>query len=110
MPPQAEGLSKLWLDMVKKAEQIEDIYQKAIYIFLEMSRNQFFYDVNKRKGRFMMNGLLLSKGYPAINVPFKRQKEFNSLMIDFYESYDFKQMSSFMLSCLDPRIVLIMSE
>lgn len=110
IPPQATFLPKLWLEMVEKANALSDIYEKAIYIFLEMSRNQFFYDVNRRMGRFMMNGILLANGYPVINVPAKRQKEFNTLMIEFYESYDFKKMTTFMLSCLDPRIIEIMCE
>ncbi|MCA1785823.1 MAG: Fic family protein [Desulfobacteraceae bacterium] len=35
-----------------------DVYDRAIHFFLTMARNQFFYDVNKRMGRFIMNGLL----------------------------------------------------
>jgi Fic family protein len=110
LPPKAEHLNRLWVEMVEKAESFTNIYEKAIFIFLEMSRNQFFYDVNKRMGRFMMNGFLLSHGYPVINVPAKRQQEFNSLMIKFYQSHDHKAMNVFMLSCIDPRIVDIMSE
>jgi Fic family protein len=48
-----------------------------------MARNQFFYDVNKRMGRFMMNGLLLHAGYPAINIQAKRKLEFNEKMLLF---------------------------
>jgi Fic family protein len=51
-----------------------------------MARTQFFYDVNKRMGRFIMNGYLLSHGYPAINLPAKSQQIFNQLMLDFYKS------------------------
>jgi prophage maintenance system killer protein len=53
-----------------------------------MARRQFFYDVNKRMGRFVMNGFLLSHGYPAINLPAKRQLEFNQLMLSFYDTGD----------------------
>lgn len=75
-----------------------------------MARQQFFYDANKRMGRFMMNGILLSAGYPAINVPVKRKLEFNEGMLAFYETNHPQQMNLFLRSCLDPRIVTIMPE
>ncbi|MBE0508774.1 MAG: cell filamentation protein Fic, partial [Marinospirillum sp.] len=73
--------------------------------FLQMARNQFFWDVNKRTGRFMMNGILLSQGYPVINVPAKRQQEFNTLMLEFYDSNNMSAMNQFLRSCLNPKIL-----
>jgi prophage maintenance system killer protein len=70
-----------------------------------MARNQFFWDVNKRTGRFMMNGILLSKGYPIINVPAKRQQEFNTLMLDFYSTGDMQPMNQFLRSCIDKKLM-----
>ena len=96
--------------MITDLTDMPDIYDQSIFLFLTMARMQFFYDVNKRMGRFMMNGLLLSQGYPAINLPAKRQLEFNQLMLDFYPSGDVAPMTVFMTSCLDARIVEIMSE
>ena len=61
-------------------------------------------------GRFMMNGILLSQGYPIINLPAKRQLEFNQLMLAFYNTADVVAMTVFMKSCLDQRTVAIMSE
>ena len=58
----------------------------------------------------MMNGLLLDKGYPAINLPANRQLEFNKLMLDFYSSNEVSPMTIFMKSCLDPRMIAIMSD
>lgn len=113
-PPKKDKLPDLWQQMVEQSEQIykktNDIYQQAIFIFLQMARQQFFYDVNKRMGRFMMNGLLLSHGYPVINLPAKRQVEFNKLMLDFYASNDHTAMTEFMISCLDNKIIAIMNE
>ncbi|SDU00047.1 Fic family protein [Desulfobacula phenolica] len=67
-------------------------------------------DVNKRMGRFIMNGFLLNCGYPAINLPAKRQLEFNQLMLPFYETGNQKQMNTFLRSCLDERVIKIMKE
>ena len=93
-----------------KPNKAIDIYDRAIHLFLTMARYQFFYDVNKRMGRFIMNGLLLSQGYPAINLPAKRQLEFNQSMLHFYQSGDQKQMNIFLRSCLDEKVIKIMKE
>ncbi len=110
LPPSATELDQLWETMRQQALAIESIYYRAIGVFLQMARYQFFYDVNKRMGRFMMNGMLLNAGYPVINLPAKRQQEFNELMLAFYTSGDVNPMTTFMKSCLDPRTIAIMCE
>jgi Fic family protein len=110
IPPQVDLLPELFDKMVDDAAKIEDVYDQAIHFFLTMARCQFFYDVNKRMGRFIMNGLLLSFGYPAINLPARRQLEFNQLMLSFYQTGDQTAMNSFLRSCLDERIIKIMNE
>ena len=110
MPPSSEELPLLFASLVNELQLIADIYDRAIHVFLTMARGQFFYDVNKRMGRFMMNGLLLSEGYPAINLPAKRQLEFNTLMLEFYQTGQKKPMNSFLRSCLDERTIKIMNE
>ena len=110
LPPKAESLDRLFVEMIVGSEGVLDIYDKAIFIFLTMARTQFFYDVNKRMGRFMMNGVLLSAGYPAINVPVKRKVEFNQLMLEFYDSNNMQPMNMFLRSCLDERLIAIMAE
>lgn len=109
-PPLATQLPALFDSMIVSANAHDDIYDRAIYVFLTMARCQFFYDVNKRMGRFMMNGIFLDAGYPAINLPAKRQLEFNQLMLDFYTSGDMSAMNQFLRSCLDERVIEIMAE
>jgi len=110
LPPKHTELPRLFERMVQEADVLEDIYDRAIFVFLEMARTQFFYDVNKRMGRFMMNGLLLDAGYPAINLPARHKLEFNRLMLNFYATGDQAPMNAFMRSCLDPKIIKIMKE
>lgn len=110
MPPSSEELPLLFESLIDELPQVVDIYDRAIHVFLSMARGQFFYDVNKRMGRFMMNGLLLSEGYPAINLPAKRQLEFNSLMLEFYQTGQGSPMNHFLRSCLDERTIKIMKE
>lgn len=109
-PPAADQLVTCFNQMVADSLKIFDVYDRAIFIFLSMARMQFFYDVNKRMGRFMMNGVLLQAGYPIINVSAKRQLEFNTLMLSFYNSNDQAAMNKFMRSCLDERVVKMFNQ
>ncbi len=61
-PPDASDLDLCYSSMVEEIGKFDDIYDQSMMIFLHMARNQFFFDVNKRMGRFMMNGNLLMKG------------------------------------------------
>lgn len=108
MPPPAEKLDEIYESLIASLEAYSDIYDRAIHMFLAMARNQFFYDVNNRMGRFMMNGILLSNGYPAINLPVKKKLEFNQLMLDFYDSGDEKPMNVFMRTCVDAKVIQLM--
>ncbi len=110
LPPPVTELPARFAAMLADLAQMDDIYDQAIHIFLTMARCQFFYDVNKRMGRFMMNGHLLQHGYPALNLPAKRQLEFNTLMLAFYASGDETAMNAFLRSCMDERVVRIMLE
>lgn len=112
LPPIAKQLDQIWQNnmpfLINKTN--DQIYQYAISVFLQMARYQFFFDGNKRTGRLMMNGVLLSHGLPVINLPAKRQLEFNQFMVKFYPTNDETDMQVFMLSCLDERIINIMSK
>ena len=110
LPPKAADLQFRFSELLVSVDRFDDIYDKAIHVFLVMARTQFFYDVNKRTGRLMMNGILLSAGYPAINLSAKRKLEFNELMMRFYDSGEETEMNAFMRSCIDSRLVDIMSE
>jgi Fic family protein len=109
-PPSVKELPKLLSIMISDMKQYDDVYDQAIHLFLTMARCQFFYDVNKRMGRFMMNGHLLIHGYPVINLPASKQQQFNENMLRFYSSGDQLEMNSFMRDCMDARVVTIMKE
>jgi Fic family protein len=110
LPPVANQLDYFWQNNMPTLtiKTNEHIYQYAISLFLQMARHQFFFNGNKRTGRLMMNGILLSYGLPVINLPAKKQLEFNQLMTKFYPTGDEADMQEFMRSCLDKRIINIM--
>jgi Fic family protein len=101
LPPDFSELDALFNQMIIEANQIADIYDRAIFVFLNMARNQYFYDINKRCGRFMMNGILLNAGFPILNVKARDKLTFNTLMLDFYESGEMSPMNQFLRQSLD---------
>ena len=104
-PPSPKDLDHVWAEIESEIAACNDVYDLAITAFLRMARAQFFWDVNKRMGRFMMNGILLNYGFPIINVPAKRQKEFNQLMLDFYATAEMTEMNKFLRSCIHEKII-----
>lgn len=106
LPPKKEELDGRYEQMIIGFSKIKDDYKKAIFLFLHYAKNQFYYDNNKRQGRFMMNVYLLNQGLPAINVPKKREDEFNHGMLRFYDSRknDASEMYAFLMSCIHPTI------
>ncbi len=114
LPPSANKLDAIWQNdmpfLIGENKDNNTTYQYSISVFLQMARYQFFFDGNKRTGRLIMNGILLSNGLPIINLPATKQLEFNQLMTKFYPTNIEDDMQKFMLSCLDERIITIMSE
>jgi len=112
LAPEHTKLADLWQQLAQKSmpNDIEGIYQYAISVFLQIARIQFFYNGNKRTGRLMMNGILITNGLPVINLPAKKQLKFNQLTLDFYPSNNETPIQAFMLSCLNPKHLEIMAE
>ncbi|GGG01391.1 MULTISPECIES: hypothetical protein [Cysteiniphilum] len=97
--------------------------QKALFL-AKRQLAEFVYDAVNLEGihytlpevQTLLDGVtvgghkLSDRGYPAINLPVKRQLEFNTLMLDFYQTGHKTAMTEFMLSCLDVKLIEIMSE
>jgi Fic family protein len=60
--------------------------EQAIRLFLWAALNQFYWDGNKRTARLMANGIMVNAGYGVFNIRVEDILEFNTLMVDFYES------------------------
>ena len=101
-PPSGEGkaleelLENGFLRMAAGTEELENPFEKGMAVFLHVARAQSFWDGNKRTGRLLMNGVLLSAGQDIITVPASRQLEYNQKMIAFYESGDGTEMMNFL--------------
>jgi Fic family protein len=95
-PPKAEELSSIFENLLEAQFLIENPIERGIATFLSCAKNQFFWDGNKRTGRLLMNGILLSAGQDIITVSASCREEFHTTMIDFYDSNDASSMFSFM--------------
>jgi len=98
-PPFANELDEIFSQGIEYLNTIANPLERAIAMFLFGSLNQFFYDGNKRTSRLMMNGILLSNGFDAINVPAKKKLEFNQSMIVFYDTQLADKIMDFMVNC-----------
>jgi Fic family protein len=98
--PGGENLRRVFRDGVDVIlEQVSDVFEQAASYFLFAAFQQFYSDGNKRTGRYMMNGHLMSHGIDAISVPAARKQEFNTEMVDFYWRKDGTRMFRFLASC-----------
>jgi len=98
-PPFANKLDAIFSQGIEYLNSIINPLERAIAMFLFGSLNQFFYD--ERTSRLMMNGILLSNGFDAINVPAKKKLEFNQSMIAFYDTQQADKIMDFMVNCFN---------
>ncbi len=98
-PPHADQLDDVFRYTLDDILTIKDIQEQAYRLHLDFAYNQFFYDGNKRTGLLMMNGHLMSHGYPPLSIPAKRLHEYNSGMIRFYEHGAYDTMMVFLKQC-----------
>jgi Fic family protein len=89
LPPRPQLLDSVFNEGFVEINRGKIAIIKALTYFLFGARTQFFYDGNKRVSRLMMNGILLSAGFPMLNIKVKNRLEFNKQMISFYNSEDY---------------------
>ena len=57
---------------------------KIVDLFLDLCKNQYFGDGNKRTAQLMMCGLLISDGYVPFSINFK-DVEYSEALVNFYD-------------------------
>ena len=96
-PPKASVLELILDEGLEAIKRVDNVALRAIAMFLFCAKCQFFWDGNKRTGRLMMNGILLDFGYPMLNIKAKDRLEFNTKMIEWYESDDIVPTAIYLL-------------
>lgn len=95
--PKANELAEIFNNGIDRINEIQNPIEKAIITFLFFSYNQFYYDGNKRTGRLLANGILLSEGFGVFNVSYKDMVEFNALMVEYYDSCETDRIIKFLI-------------
>lgn len=72
------------------------ITEKALDIFCYITRNQLFWDGNKRTALCTANKLLLSRKRGLLTIKEKDMKNFNTLLCSFYDTGDKEELKSFL--------------
>ncbi|MFT5872983.1 MAG: Fic family protein [Clostridium sp.] len=103
IPPKAEELECIFKnELPKLIERCESKTDLAFEIFLWGALNQFFYDGNKRTSRLVSNMVLISKGQGIFNIKSKDRLQFNTLMVEFYNTREADNIFEFLYtSCLE---------
>ncbi len=84
IPPSANQLDGLWHTMIASIKRLPEDKQ-ATSLYMQMARNQFFGDGNKRTALTMMDGLLISQGYAPLTVSRKENQEYRQILLKYYE-------------------------
>ncbi|GAA0082871.1 Fic family protein [Clostridium sp. CTA-6] len=103
IPPKAELLNSVFSNELPKIiDRCKTKTELAFEIFLFVALNQFYYDGNKRTGRLLANGVLLSNGQGVLNIKAKDKLEFNTLMVEFYNTQKADNICDFLYNkCLE---------
>lgn len=75
---------------------------RAITLMLYLMRKQMFLDGNKRTSMLAGNQVMISSGCGVISVPIERQRDFTTMLVQFYESNDMEPLKAFVYDyCID---------
>ena len=59
--------------------------EKALRLFLFISKNQIFWDGNKRTALLTANKIMFSKGVGLLSIPENSYKKFNDLLFKYFD-------------------------
>ena len=87
MPPKADELENVFKsELPILIERCKSKTELAFEIFLWGALNQFYYDGNKITSRLVSNMILISNGQGIFNIKAKERLQFNTLMVEFYNT------------------------
>lgn len=98
-PPHFQELDAHFEEMLDRANSLNNPLERAITVFLDFARKQFFYDCNKRIGMLIMNGILLENSQHIITVPIAYRDQYIEHLVRFYERNDDFPLRSFLEGC-----------
>jgi Fic family protein len=102
-PPGPHGITlcEVFAENVEKIEKIEHPLLRGVTYSAMAAYHQFYFDANKRTGRFVMNAVLMSHGYEAIVTPASLRGEYNEALRHMCMEADLTPYIDFLLSIYD---------
>ena len=103
IPPKADELENIFKNELPiLIERCKSKTELAFEIFLWGALNQFYYDGNKRTSRLVSNMILISNGQGIFNIKAKDRLQFNTLMVEFYNTREADNIFNFFYeNCLE---------
>lgn len=81
---------------------IENPTDRANTLMLYLMRKQMFLDGNKRTAMLAGNQVMISSGCGVISVPIELQRDFTTMLVQFYELNDMEPLKAFVYDyCID---------
>ena len=80
--------------------------QKALEIFVWGTRSQFFWDGNKRTSLTLANKVLIAAGAGILTVTDRYMEQFNTLLLDYYNTGESEKLKQFLYDCAIQGITL----
>lgn len=100
--PAGEGGATLQADyanLIASLGALADPRARALVYFASATRNQFYFDGNKRTARIMMTGALITSGFEPVNIPYARQEGFNVALDELFRTNDGTRLIDFLTTC-----------
>lgn len=70
--------------------------EKALNAFLWGTRSQLFWDGNKRTSLVLANKIMLAAGVGMLTITDKHMEQFNSLLVNYYDTGDGEALKAFL--------------
>lgn len=86
-------------EMILKASSIESSQDAALRLLCDLCRAQLFSDGNLRTAQICANKILIAGGAGVLAIPVQMKPEFESLLVDFYETADSGDLERFLVDC-----------
>ena len=92
--PVHDQVEKELLTLVNNPEMTAT--EKALEAFVWGARGQFFWDGNKRTSMTLANKILVSAGAGILTITDKHMEQFNTLLLDYYNTGDSAALKDFL--------------
>ncbi len=89
-------LESVEVDLLERTAEIRHPAARAFVFAAGTAYAQMYFDGNKRTGRYMADGELMSHGFDAVAIPAKRRSEYQHSVAEMFRTADLTPYASFL--------------